>query len=127
MYLPATSSFLWGCVGVFLGSINMFSLCTSATLFLLHTSVSPSMPRAPDFSVLLGLMALVSPQMSAEVNPSDPHSVETCTFALNTFSILGKLTDFPSPRYVSLGTQDFALLGLLGSLDGLLSFRQDAK
>lgn len=95
--------------------------------FWLHTSVSPSMPRAPDLSVLPGLRALVSPQLSEKVNPSDSYSVQNCSFALRAFYILGKLTHFPSLRYVSLGIQDFVLLGGLGSQDGLLSFRQDAK
>lgn len=84
------SSFLWSCV---CGSWILFSHCPYGQVphfSWLYNSVSPSMSRAPGFSVLLGLMALVSPQLNKTVEPSDFESSESHTLTLKTFLLLSK-------------------------------------
>lgn len=60
----------------------------------------PHPHSGPLVSVLLGLMALVSPQLSETVEDSNHHSVQNHSLALKAFYILSKLPQFPNPRYL---------------------------
>lgn len=45
-------------------------------------------------------MALLSPQLSENVNNSDPYSIQNHSPALRTFYFLSELTRFPGASYV---------------------------